>query len=95
MYSPEVLVVTDGADGGYYRDGDEILHYDSVKVSARDTNGAGDTFHGAFITAYLDGSDVADACRFASAVAAYKCRFIGARNYKLDMDVAKNIEKYL
>lgn len=94
-YAPEILVVTDGANGGYYHNGSEICHYDSIRVDAKDTNGAGDTFHGAFIAAHVDGMSVADACRFASAVAAYKCRHIGARNYKLDMDIAKNIEKYL
>lgn len=90
-YDPEVLVVTDGASGGYYRDGDAILHYESVRVKAVDTNGAGDTFHGAWLAAYLDGMTVSEACRFASAVAAYKCRHIGARNYALDMHIAKSL----
>ena len=90
-YAPKILVVTDGASGGYLRDGNAILHYDSVRVKARDTNGAGDTFHGAFLAAYLDGKDVSEACRFASAVAAYKCQFIGARNYELNMNIAKNL----
>ncbi len=93
LYSPELLVVTDGADGGYYRDGSEVLHYDSVRVDAIDTNGAGDTFHGAFVAAYLDGMGVADACHFASAVAAYKCQHIGARSYPLDMEIAKKLAR--
>ena len=90
-YDPEVLVVTDGASGGYYREGDAILHYESVRVKAIDTNGAGDTFHGAWIAAYLDGMSVSEACRFASAVAAYKCQHIGARSYDLDMHIAKSL----
>ena len=94
-YAPEILVVTDGADGGYYCDGGEIRHYDSIRVDAKDTNGAGDTFHGAFIAAHVNGMSIADACRFASSVAAYKCQHIGARSYRLDMEIAKNIEKYL
>jgi sulfofructose kinase len=90
-YAPEILVVTDGANGGYYRDGDRICHYESVRVNAVDTNGAGDTFHGAWIAAHLDGMSVTDACRFASAVAAYKCQHIGARSYALDMHIAKSL----
>lgn len=90
-YSPEILVVTDGSNGGYYRDGDVVRHYDSIRVDAIDTNGAGDTFHGAWIAAYLDGMSLPDACRFASAVAAYKCRYIGARNYDLNMSIAKDL----
>ena len=91
LYSPEILVVTDGSNGGYYRDGNAIRHYDSIRVDAIDTNGAGDTFHGALIAAYLEGMCLSDACRFASAVAAYKCQHIGARNYELNMSIAKNL----
>ncbi|MBQ9796587.1 MAG: bifunctional hydroxymethylpyrimidine kinase/phosphomethylpyrimidine kinase [Clostridia bacterium] len=91
LYSPEILVVTDGSNGGYYRDGNAIRHYDSIRVDAIDTNGAGDTFHGALIAAYLEGMCLSDSCRFASAVAAYKCQHIGARNYELNMSIAKNL----
>jgi len=78
-YSPEVLVVTDGSNGGFYLDGGKIKHYDSVKVVAKDTNGAGDTFHGAFITAYCKNESVCNCCDFASKVAAYKCSHKGLR----------------
>lgn len=82
-YSPEILAVTDGAEGGYYFDGSEVHHYDSFKIRPIDTNGAGDTFHGAFIAAYLDGMKVGDCCRFASATSAYKCLHSGVRSFEL------------
>ena len=90
-YSPEILVVTDGANGGYYYENGCAHHYDSVKIKAIDTNGAGDTFHGAFVSAYCHGMNISECCRFAGAVAAYKCQHFGAREYKLDMETAKGL----
>ena len=82
-FSPEILVVTDGSNGGYYYDNGSIAKYDSVPVNALDTNGAGDTFHGAFLAAYAKGNGVFHCCLFASKVAAYKCEHIGVREFDL------------
>ncbi len=84
-YSPEILVVTDGSNGGYYYENGQAIHYDSVKVKAVDTNGAGDTFHGAFVVGYCNGLSLKECCDFASAVAAYKCMHKGVRTYSLTM----------
>lgn len=78
-YSPEILVVTDGVNGGYYLQDDNIFHYESIKVKAVDTNGAGDTFHGAFLVAYCRGYDLKDCCDFASKIASIKCTQKGVR----------------
>ena len=90
-YAPEILVVTDGSNGGYYWGNGRAVHYDSVKVKAVDTNGAGDTFHGAFVAAYCDGKTVAECCNFASKVAAYKCMHTGARTYALNKHIAEQL----
>ncbi len=90
-YAPEILVVTDGSNGGYYFESGKVVKYDSIKVNAVDTNGAGDTFHGAFVVAYCNGNSLADCCRFASVVAGYKCSFKGARTYPLSMDIIQDI----
>lgn len=92
-YSPEILVVTDGSKGGYYWKDNKVLHYDSIKVEAIDTNGAGDTFHGAFVTAYCEEKSIEDSCSFASAVAAYKCKHKGLRSYRFDSEVVKDMLK--
>ncbi len=86
-YNPEILVVTDGVNGGYFFNGQNAIHYDSIKVNAVDTNGAGDTFHGAFVVAYCDGKSVEDCCDFASKVAAYKCQNKGVRTFDLNKDL--------
>lgn len=90
-YAPQILVVTDGSNGGYYWENGTAVHYDSVKVKAVDTNGAGDTFHGAFVAAYCDGKTVAECCNFASKVAAYKCMHTGARTYALNKHIAEQL----
>ncbi len=92
-YTPEVLVVTDGCNGGYYYENGKVNKYDSFKVEAVDTNGAGDTFHGAFVTAYCNGYSLAKCCQFASAVAAYKCKNKGARSYPLNYDIIDDFIK--
>ena len=90
-YTPEILVVTDGRNGGYYYANEQVVHYDSIKVKAVDTNGAGDTFHGAFVSAYCRGKNIQECCSFASKVAAYKCTQIGARTYELNKDMADKL----
>ena len=79
-YAPKILVVTDGSNGGYYYENGKAVHYDSVKVTAVDTNGAGDTFHGAFVAGYCKGMDVKSACEFASKAAGFKCANKGLRD---------------
>lgn len=51
----------------------------AFKVACRDTTGAGDAFHGGFIYGLLSGYSVEDTLRFANAVAALKCREVGAQ----------------
>ncbi len=93
-YHPKVFAVTDGKNGGYYYKDGEIIQYEAFCVETLDSNGAGDTFHGAFLYAYFNGRSVSEACRFASATSAYKCGFVGARTYPLSekkvLDFIKN-----
>lgn len=77
-YHPEVLIVTEGVKGGFIMKDGAAKRYPSFKVKAIDSNGAGDTFHGAFIAAMLKGMDVMEAATFASATSAVKCTKFGA-----------------
>jgi sugar/nucleoside kinase (ribokinase family) len=52
----------------------------TVPGGCRDTTGAGDAFHAGFIYGMLRGDDVETCLRFGNAVAALKCRSLGARN---------------
>jgi sugar/nucleoside kinase (ribokinase family) len=78
-YSPEIVVITCGKEGGVYYDGSEMISYPAFKVNAVDTNGSGDVFHGAFAAGIAYGLDYKKCCYFASATSAIKCTGIGAR----------------
>ena len=49
-YGIPLILLTLGADGAFYRRGDETGKADGFKVKVADTNGAGDTFFGAFLS---------------------------------------------
>lgn len=51
----------------------------AVPGGCRDTTGAGDAFHAGFIYGLLQGEEIESALRTANAVAALKCRALGAR----------------
>jgi len=78
--SPAFLGVTNGAHGTFWLDtGGAARHTPAFQVTAVDTLGAGDVFHGAFALAIAEGSTLELALRFAAAAAAIKCsRFGGA-----------------
>ncbi len=84
-YQPEVVVITDGKNGGVIYQGDTVEHYEAFKVDAVDSNGAGDVFHGAFAAAVVKGYSYRECCTFASAVSAVKCTGFGARESAPDM----------
>jgi sugar/nucleoside kinase (ribokinase family) len=50
-----------------------------VPGGCRDTTGAGDAFHTGFLYGLLRGEDVESSLKMANAVAALKCRSLGAR----------------
>ena len=78
-YSPEVVVITQGKNGGIIYDGEKAEKYPAFLVDAVDSNGSGDVFHGAFAFAVIQGMDYKKACVFSSAVSALKCTKVGAR----------------
>lgn len=78
-YSPEVVVITQGKDGGIIYDGKEIEKYPAFLVDAVDSNGSGDVFHGAYAFAVTEKMSYNDACVFSSAVSALKCTKFGSR----------------
>jgi sulfofructose kinase len=71
--SPGVVAVTLGERGSAFLVDGQLHRVAAQTVKARDTNGAGDVFHGAYAFALARGDRVLDAARFASAAAALKC----------------------
>jgi sulfofructose kinase len=76
---PRHAGVTRGADGYLWREKDASGEMPAFTVSVTDTTGAGDAFHGAFTLMVAEGRTPADSARLACAVAALKCRRLGAR----------------
>jgi sulfofructose kinase len=74
-----VVVVTAGREGAFVAAGGERWHQPAFSVPVKDTTGAGDVFHGAFLFGVLQGWDLRRTVAFAAAAAALKCRSLGGR----------------
>jgi sulfofructose kinase len=74
-----VLLVTDGPRGAWFMDEGKVAHIPAFAVSAVDTLGAGDTWHGALAVALGEGQPLRQAVRFANGAAALKCAAFGGR----------------
>lgn len=80
QFNPDVVVVTQGKEGGICFDGKSIEKYSAFPVNVVDSNGAGDVFHGAFAFAQVMEFDYYKSCVFSSATSALKCTKLGARS---------------
>ena len=92
LYSPEVVVITQGKEGGIIYDGKKVIKYPAFLVDAVDSNGSGDVFHGAYAFSLVQGYDYKKSAIFSSAVSAIKCTGIGARESVPDFNT---VEKFL
>jgi sulfofructose kinase len=79
QWGPGEVIITLGAKGSMgWHDGN-ITFQNAFPVNVMDTTGAGDVYHGAYIYGLLQGWDMPERMRFASATSALKCTEIGAR----------------
>ncbi len=74
-----ITTITLGSQGSVTFAGDEIISCPAFPVETADTTGAGDVFHGGYLYGLLQKWPLTDTVRFASAVAAMKCRKLGGR----------------
>ena len=74
-----VIMMTAGREGVYALQNGQVRHYPAFTVRAVDTTGAGDVFHGAFLTRYLETENVEESVRFGQAASALKCLKPGGR----------------
>jgi len=75
----KLVAATLGRDGVLGLAGEGFLYEPAFDVPVRDTTGAGDVFHGAFIYALLEGWPLARILTFSNAVAGLNCTALGAR----------------
>jgi sulfofructose kinase len=80
-YGCAVVGMTRGKNGALVHCNGEFIEAQAYDVpgGCRDTTGAGDAFHTGLICGLLRGEDVETSLKLANAVAALKCRQLGAR----------------
>ena len=83
----QATVITDGSNGCFFSAGanPEVRHFPAFAVAAVDTNGCGDTFHGAFALAVARDLAIEEAITFASAAAALKAMAAGGQRRGWDV----------
>lgn len=84
------VYVTQGSQGCYWLENQQLQHQPGFSVDVVDTTGAGDVFHGALALEIAQNNATADAVRFASAVAALKCTRPGGRAGIPDCDQTRS-----
>ncbi len=90
---PKVVVITDGANGAYSYDGNEILFMNSFSSgSFVETTGAGDAFSSAFMSAMFLGKDISTALTWGATNAVSVISYIGPHKGFLNQE---QIEEYI
>ena len=68
----KVAVITKDKDGAYAREGNKVMHVNSLLIQIKSTTGAGDVFCGAFVQTYYETGSLKEALRIATTVAGMK-----------------------
>jgi sugar/nucleoside kinase (ribokinase family) len=76
---PSFVCVTLGKEGSLSLYDGAVVKSPGFTVECKDTTGAGDVFHGAFIYGMLQEWEIEEILRFSHAAAALKCRSLGGR----------------
>ncbi|MFZ2310734.1 MAG: carbohydrate kinase family protein [Patescibacteria group bacterium] len=87
-YGPEIVVITDGAEGSYFYDGVKFYHQSVLKERKHlDTTGIGDVHNSTFAAGLLlYKGNISKAAYLASKNAAHKISYLGAQNGLLTKD---------
>ena len=91
---PEIAGITLGDEGCILGNRDEIVKIPAYPVEVRDTTGAGDAFHGAFIYGLLQGWDLHKIGKFANATASLVCTRLGARSIFRKKEIEEFTKKF-
>ena len=75
------LIITDGANGSWAFTHQGIIHQPIFQAKVVDTTGCGDSYHGAYAYALLQGKNLLQPMAFATAYAAIVSGYVGGRTY--------------
>ena len=76
---PKIIAVTNGKEGSYITDGNEVIEAETFEVDVKDTTGAGDAFVSGLIYGLRRNHKMEDMIKFASAFSAFECMVLGVR----------------
>ena len=91
---PKIVGITQGRLGSWFMLDDGCSFHQPAFITDKtvDTTGCGDSFHGAFIYAFCQGSDIQHCAKFASAVASINSQCLGGRG---GLPTKDQVEKFL
>ncbi len=89
------LIVTNGGDGVYFIENQNLYHIKAPEIKIRDTIGAGDNFHAAFAFGISKDFNLTDSIKFAVSVASLSCREYGGRQGIPEFNEARIIAEKL
>lgn len=75
------FVITDGAKGSWAWFNQDVVYQGAYKTKVVDTTGCGDSYHGAYAYALLNGMNIKERMQFASAYASLVAQHIGGRTF--------------
>ncbi|MFX1375953.1 MAG: carbohydrate kinase family protein [Promethearchaeota archaeon] len=94
--NPKLVVLKQGKRGSmvFSKENENGIHIPGYRVEELDPTGAGDSFGGAFIVAYLNQWDLIEATKFANAVGALKVQSFGPMPNTTYKQVIEFMENY-
>jgi sugar/nucleoside kinase (ribokinase family) len=89
---PKIIVITDGLDGAYSYDGNEVLFMKAFSQNPVESTGAGDAFSSAFLAALSLGKEISDALIWGATNAMSVVKYIGPQK---GLMTKNEIEEYI
>ncbi|MCK5466762.1 carbohydrate kinase family protein [Candidatus Parcubacteria bacterium] len=83
-WGPRIVVITDGPEGAYVYDGENILYSPSIPEKKIDSTGAGDSFGSALVAGYILANDLETALKYGIINSGSVVGEYGAQNGILD-----------
>lgn len=83
---PKRVIITDGRNGGKYRDGDKVDFYKIIPSKVVQETGAGDAFGSGVVAALIMGKDTHTAIEWGKKQASNVVQFMGAKKGLLTLD---------
>lgn len=85
------IIVTLESDGCAYKKNNKVVIIPTIKVEAKDTTGAGDIFHGAFVYGLSQKWDIEKCLRFANTAGSLSVTKYGGRNSIFELNEVEEV----